>query len=517
MITYLIHLFVLFVLYLVTARFGLSVEPIGGFATLIWLPTGISLAALLVFGIKLWPAVFMGAFVANFLTGASIPVALAMGCGNALESVVAFLLLRKFAGFRRSLERLRDVVALVVLGAFFSTTISASVGVTSLLLGNVIKLADFGITWFSWWVGDLISVLTIVPLALICSRKLKDVNYRIMVEFAVILLILFVLVFIIFTDTFPIASQGRPVTYLIFIPLIYICLRFTQREIVTTIFLLSLATMSFTAIGKGPFATGSLSENLLFLQMFISVISITSLVLGAVMAERRLLSSNKDDLFNIVSHELKNPLTVLTLQTQMLLKILAGHSKQVNYLGNINGQINKIVKIANDFLDLSKMQSGRFVFSNEYFNLREIIDDISKNATILYTERLVFINQYDCLLYGDKEKIGQVLMNLVDNAIKYSPDKKPVTISTHVLKNKVIVKVSDHGTGIPKEYTGKVFEKYFRVDGNEITKKPGTGIGLYLAREVIKSHGGDIWFDSKEGVGTIFSVSLPKMSTQSRD
>jgi integral membrane sensor domain MASE1 len=119
-------------LYVLAARVGLMMDAVAGFATLVWPPTGIALAALLIFGYRLWPGIMLGAFLANVLTGAPVPVALGMGIGNTLEAVLGAGALRRIPDFRNSLERLRDVLGLIVLAAALSTTVSASIGVFSL-------------------------------------------------------------------------------------------------------------------------------------------------------------------------------------------------------------------------------------------------------------------------------------------------------------------------------------------------------------------------------------------------
>ena len=155
-------------LYIVIARLALLLHAESGFAGLVWPPTGIALAALLIYGYRLWPGIAVGAFVANAWVGASVPVALGIATGNTLEAVVAVYCLRR-VGFQRSLGRLRDVAALTVLAAVASTTISASIGVTSLWLGDRIVPGQLGLTWLAWWWGDLGGALIVAPVLLVWS------------------------------------------------------------------------------------------------------------------------------------------------------------------------------------------------------------------------------------------------------------------------------------------------------------------------------------------------------------
>lgn len=137
---YLAKVAILFALYFSTGKLGLMMGAVGGFAPLVWPPTGISLAALLLFGYRLWPGVAVGAFLVNLSSGAPPLVATGIALGNTLEALSGAYLLRRYAGWRNSLDHLRDVLALLVLAALLSTMVSATMGVSSLWLGGVISL-----------------------------------------------------------------------------------------------------------------------------------------------------------------------------------------------------------------------------------------------------------------------------------------------------------------------------------------------------------------------------------------
>ena len=139
------------VVYVVTARFGLAIDAVAGFATLVWPATGIALAALVLYGYRLWPGIFIGALVANTLTGAPPLVALGIAVGNTLEAVAGTYMLRQVAGFRPSLDGVRDVLALIVLAAGLGTMLSATIGVSSLYLGGIVPLAQVPVAWRACW------------------------------------------------------------------------------------------------------------------------------------------------------------------------------------------------------------------------------------------------------------------------------------------------------------------------------------------------------------------------------
>jgi PAS domain S-box-containing protein len=283
---YFFKIFVLFLIYFITATVGLKLDAVSGFATLVWPPTGIALAALLLFGFRLWPGIFLGAFLVNFQTGAPLLVALGIGIGNTLEALVGVYLLRR-VGFQNSLERLRDVLALIIAAALFSTLVSATIGVTSLWLGGVVSLSAFGGTWLAWWIGDVLGDLIIAPFLLTWLTRAQILfdHWRLK-EATVLAVTLAGVGLLAFGNHLPLA-RGAPIVYMIFIPLIWAALRFGQRGTANANFLISLIAILGTIRGLGPFVTESLSQSLTFLQLFIGVVSVTTMILAAVVTERK--------------------------------------------------------------------------------------------------------------------------------------------------------------------------------------------------------------------------------------
>ncbi|MDP9178641.1 MAG: MASE1 domain-containing protein, partial [Gemmatimonadota bacterium] len=161
-------------LYILAARAGLKLDAVGGFATLVWPPTGIALAALLIRGYRLWPGVAIGAFVANVLTGAPIPVALGITLGNTLEALLGAYALRRIPDFQRTLDRLIDAFGLLVIAAVMSTAVSATIGVLSLQLGGIISSSELAETWRAWWLGDMIGDLVVAPVILVWSARVAS-------------------------------------------------------------------------------------------------------------------------------------------------------------------------------------------------------------------------------------------------------------------------------------------------------------------------------------------------------
>jgi PAS domain S-box-containing protein len=269
-------------LYILTARLGLSLGAIGGVATAVWPPTGLSLAALLLFGYRLWPGVACGALLANLSVGVAVQPAFGIATGNTLEALCAIYLLHRL-GFRNSLERVRDVASLVGAAALLSTVVSATIGVSSAVLGGMLPLAESSKAWFTWWVGDAVANLVVAPVLLAWSRRplltLRPVQY--------IELLAFLLSLAIVCRQALIWPHSHPVVWTAFPIVVWAALRFGQQGTTALALLLSVVAVASTTLGKGPFAEPTLDSNLRWLQLFLAGVSFTGLLLAAVLSERR--------------------------------------------------------------------------------------------------------------------------------------------------------------------------------------------------------------------------------------
>lgn len=273
--------------YFIAARLGLRLEAVAGFAAAVWAPSGIALAALLLVGRRLWPAVAIGAFLVNLIAGASALVALGIATGNTLAAVGGASALGCIPGFDTSLRRVRDVLALLVLAAVASTAVSATIGVSSLYLGGVIDSGSFGRTWLTWWLGDMVGDLLVAPLILVwASRRLslREITGARVAE-AVVLAVSLAAVGLFVSRRPDVFGEA----YAFFVPLIWAALRFGQRGIVVSLVFVAAISITETALGRGPFAGPPTAESLFALQSYLAVTAPALLLLGAA------ISSIRDD------------------------------------------------------------------------------------------------------------------------------------------------------------------------------------------------------------------------------
>jgi signal transduction histidine kinase len=285
---YLVGLGVFTAVYFATARLGLLMDAVSGFATTVWPPTGISLVVLSLFGYRLWPGIAFGAFLVNLSVGAPVLVAGGMAAGNTLEAVFGTYLLRRFAGFRGFPDSIKGVASFVVLVAGLSTTVSAAIGVASGWLGSVIPSATTGRAWLTWWLGDAMGDLILAPLLFVWSERPRFAfsPWR-LAEGGGLLASLVMVGLLVFSDPFPSPQTLFLKPYLLFPFLVWAALRFRQHGTVTATFVVASVAIWRTASGAGPFATATLNESLLLLQAFMAIVSVTMLAFAAGINERR--------------------------------------------------------------------------------------------------------------------------------------------------------------------------------------------------------------------------------------
>jgi integral membrane sensor domain MASE1 len=284
---YCLKIIALAVVYHLAARLGLSLAYVQANTSPVWPPTGIALAALLLFGYRLWPGISLGVLLGSLLTGAPLNLALGMALGNTLEALAAVYVLRRYIYLHNSIDRIQDVIGLVIVSVF-ATMISATIGSFTLMITGLGDWLNFGNIWFTWWIGDLLGALVVAPILLVwitpASFQLKK---RFYIEGGIVLSLLAMVTFYVFSNQAPEGVFHQALIYVIFPFVIYAAIRLGQRGSTTVICLVSGIAIWGTSQGFGPFSMGSQNDSLVLLQTFTGVVSVTSLVLAAATTERR--------------------------------------------------------------------------------------------------------------------------------------------------------------------------------------------------------------------------------------
>ncbi len=270
------------------------------------------------------------------------------------------------------------------------------------------------------------------------------------------------------------------------------------------------AVMGYKYRGTGQLERWSLVKSRPILNELGEVTMVVTIIHD--ITERVVVEQRKDEFISMTSHELKTPVTSLKGFTHVLQRRLEkqGDQQGLHYLSRMDAQLNKLTKLITDLLDISRMQTGKLAFQMEPFNLDNLIDEIVENVQATTTRQSIVIEgKTDAQITGDRDRLGQVFINLLSNALKYSPHADKVMVRLLRQQKQAIVSVQDFGIGIDQAYHQKIFERFYQVTSAEERTYPGLGIGLYIASEIMTRHGGRIWVESTKGKGSTFFVSLP--------
>lgn len=228
--------------------------------------------------------------------------------------------------------------------------------------------------------------------------------------------------------------------------------------------------------------------------------------------ERKRLERQKDEFLSIASHELKTPLTSIKAFVQILQRYFARPEYQdsVTYLSKVDHQVDKLTKLVQDLLDVSKLQTGKLEYNEDVFNFDELVSEtVEEMQPITDQHEIIHEGKANIQVFTDKYRIGQVLTNFISNAIKYSPEGGKIIVQTKHERNLVTVSVKDFGIGIPEDKKQFLFQRFYRVMDKKRESFPGLGLGLFISSEIVRRQKGKIWFESTEGKGSTFSFSLP--------
>lgn len=225
------------------------------------------------------------------------------------------------------------------------------------------------------------------------------------------------------------------------------------------------------------------------------------------------LDQQKNEFLSVVSHELKTPITSVRAYAQVLQKLVGidGKTRETSITTKIVTQLDKMQLLISDLLDLSKIEAGKLRLNEQVFQLDELVFEVAEELQLISeTHAIRFTSKVPVSVHADRDRIGQVLTNLIDNAIKYSPDSDTVELECRVEGKNAIVSVHDFGMGISKKDQKRLFQRFFRANQVTVgTVFPGLGLGLYICAEIVQRSGGTLKVESEVGKGSVFTISLP--------
>jgi signal transduction histidine kinase len=514
-------------IYVVTAKLGLMYATAHANVTYIWPPSGISLATMLIFGLRAWPGILLGALITNMLTEVSVVTATGIALGNTLEAVVALLIINHFNQKPVPLVQTRYVFILL-LAATAGCVVAASGGMSSLYLGGFAVIDNLPRIWLTWWLGDMAGILIITPFLLAWWFRELHRHPGLYVEVVFYIAMLLAMLSMIFINHDLVEAVKQPLAFVLFPFLMWAAYRYGVLVATTCTFLVSVFSAIATASGHGPFAQASLNESLLLLQTFMAVTVVTTLTLAVAIHERRNFEMRlqksrkmaeeatlaKSKFLSRMSHELRTPLNAVLGFGQLLEAEKDTLSEpQQDYVEHILDGGRHVLALVNDVLDLSKIEANQFKLTIEPVELHGCVQNAIETIRPLADERGITLG-YDStkcenvLVLADTVRLKQVLLNLLSNAIKYNSREGKVSVYCEGSRDKIRLFIVDTGIGIHREDLQELFEPFSRLYLNKTVE--GTGIGLNISHHLVTMMGGEIGVDSQPGAGSSFWFTLPR-------
>jgi signal transduction histidine kinase len=517
------------IVYFAGAELGLSLATLHRNVTPVWPPTGIAIAALLIFGGRVWPGVFIGALAANLPTSISVVSAVSIATGNTLEAVIAWFLLHRSKRWRRSFDSVRDVMIFIVYAAVLAPVVSATIGSLSLCLNDANERDHFLSIFLTWWMGDGFGALIVSPFLLSWSSSRK-IDRREIPELASLFVLLLIVVLIVFAGWFPGPVKTYPLAYLCLPCLLWAAVKFDQRIVTTAIVLMAGLAVWGAKHRYGPFVQDNTNVTLLLLMSFVGTSSLMTLLAAAVTAERRKAEAEKsharqqaeeasrlkEEFLATVSHELRTPLNAVVGWSKLLRSgqlDAEGASHAVEVIERNAAAQRQIIE---DLLDVSRIVTGKLRISTQPVDLllviQAAIDAVRPAAEAKEITISTHIEAPDSIVRADVERLQQVFWNLLANAVKFTPPGGLIDVYLERNDSLAEVRIEDSGPGVPPEFLPHIFERFSQADGSSTRKHGGLGLGLAIVRHLVELHGGTVSATNREsGSGAILRVRLPAM------
>jgi signal transduction histidine kinase len=516
------------VAYFVAGKLSLKLAFLHASASPVWPPAGIALAALLLFGIRLWPAIFIGAFLVNLTTAGNVFTSLGIATGNTLEAVIGAWLIQRFAGGLRVFERAYDVFKFA-LAAALSALVSPTIGLTGLALAGFATWATYPDIWLTWWLGDLGGVVMFAPLLVLwLAQPLLRRNPARDFEVAILLLLLTLLSEVVFGGWFSISTMNYPIAFLLGPIIVWTSFRLSARETATGLFVLSAIAIWGTLQRYGPFVRADPNQSLLILQSFNILTTITAIALAAGMAERRRAEAaieeqratveaanrTKDNFLAMLSHELRTPLTPVLAALDAL---KAGPQPPADVdatLAMMRRNIELESQLIDDLLDLTRISKDKLHLEFEPVDAHQAIRNVLEMcASEAHAKKLrvqLDFRASDFRVMADPAKFQQIIWNLFKNAIKFTGENGAITISSeNLLPHVLTLAVADTGIGIEPEIMERIFNPFEQGERSFQRRFGGLGLGLTISKSLAQAHGASLIAKSEgTGRGATFLLTM---------
>ena len=525
------------IVYFLGGKLGLELHGLETGAPLVWLPTGIAVAALFHFGNRALAGIVVGAIaVVGTQLPSSFTVSTVSGLvlqitAGPLQGLMAVYFLKRFTGTVKLLLSFKSLFVFVLCCSLISSILSAALGTSSIILQGIVPSSIALPVWFNWWIADALGVMVAAPLLLMLESRWRRLisSPKLAAELIMICFVVTTLAVILFSDVVKITpTQASAFTYITFPFLIVASIRGGHLFAAIVTMLVTSVSVVGTANGFGPFAFQAEYANA-NLNIFLIVSALTGLSLSTAIAERNAnevdLQRKQTELNRLyrtsvmgevgsgIAHEINQPLSVISIHAQMLLKRYGARSgddeervwlEQINSNAmNASGIIDRVQK----FSQKKEVELVQFEINDE---IRSVVQIVSSRMSDNNLTADVRLSQAPLTVTGDRIEFQLLIVNLLQNAIDAYEDfdaaNKSIEISSKLLGNdKLEICVRDYGKGVNEDIADQLFDSF------RTTKDGGTGLGLSISRSVVERMGGQINLMSKDGEGgaTVFCMQLP--------
>jgi signal transduction histidine kinase/CheY-like chemotaxis protein len=523
------------VTYFVLAKGGLTLASIHPSATPIWPPTGVALAAVLLWGYRTWPAIFIAAMIANATTAGSVATAIAIATGNTLEAVVGAYLVNRWSSGCNTFSRPNSVAKFALICIVIATPISASIGLTSLAAAGYIDRTNFVNAWVTWWLGDVTGALVITPVIVLwASSHDHAFNRNEFLETIGVLATAAVVGLIAYSPLIEQTPSRDPLGFLAILPMLWAALRRGPRDTATVALVLAGITIWGTLTGGGPFTTADLNVSFLLVLMFLISITVPSLLLSADVEVRKkgeeslrraqielerkvaertqeleLANAAKSRFLAMASHDLRQPLHALGLFVAQLRTPLRS-GERTRTIELVDATRKEMDEMLNSLLDMSKLDAGILIPTITEFPIARLLQKIETtfDQATRETGLRLRVRRSDAWVRSDAMLLERILLNLVSNAVRYTL-RGGIIVGCRRRGQMLRIEVWDSGPGIPEDQKQNIFGEFFQLAARDRNRYGSMGLGLAIVDRLRLLLNHPIDLASTVGRGSRFAILVP--------
>ena len=545
-------------IYFLSAYFGLLLAFHGTYTSPVWPPVGIGLALILILGPRVWPGITIGSLVAYMLvfwlkdfanTPDTIKASILISAGNTLEIIAGYWLLKTFIKNDDLFSKTNDTF-IFLLAAMVMCVIGSSFATYGMWQFGLAETNELTGNWFFWWIPNVASVLLFTPFILSWKRtfRLKMTQYKV-IEVLIFLLALSVFLYLFNTPTLS-ATIEMALPFLVMPFLLWVAFRFNLATSMSAILITALTAIYVTIYGIGPFVLDNDVNSIIFLQIFIGVISITIIILSSTVFERlqyqRTIKKFNETLEAKISQrteKLNEEITTrkkaeenLTVTNRRLRK---ANVELDNFVYKVSHDLRAPIASVLGLVNLARQEKDNAseIFLQWYVFIKDILD-LSRNSRVTVARQKISFNSlindtFEQLkycsngneinkkinisgqkkFYSDERRLKVIMNNILSNSIRYANGKDPIVyINVSVDSQSARISVQDNGVGIEKKHHKKIFDMFYRATDDNA----GSGLGLYIVKESVEKLNGYIDLDSEPGKGTVINLEIPNNKPKNR-